>query len=52
MIKTKVRDGFSIVRAPKCALVLTRHEFIQALRRGTWCKRRQALQAQVEGKRA
>jgi hypothetical protein len=34
MIEVTVRDGFYVVSLPKCILVLTKREFIQALRRG------------------
>jgi hypothetical protein len=45
LIGVEVRDGLYIVRLPKSLLVLTKAEFIQALRRGTWWGRRQALRA-------
>jgi hypothetical protein len=38
MIEVTVRDGLSMVTLPKAVLVLTKAEFIHALRRGQgWC---------------
>jgi hypothetical protein len=49
MITIEVRNGLYLVRLPKqCVLVLTKAEFIQALRRGKWWRRRRALQARTE----
>jgi hypothetical protein len=45
MVAMEVRDGWYIVTLPKCVLVLTREEFIQALRRGKWWRRREVRQA-------
>jgi hypothetical protein len=45
MIGVKVKDGLYLVTLPQATLVLTRAAFIQALRRGTWWGRRQALRA-------
>jgi hypothetical protein len=45
MIELEVRDGWYIVRLPKCVLVLTRQQFIEALRRGKWWRRQQAMAA-------
>jgi len=45
MIDIKIIDGWYVVTASKCTLVLTKTQFIQALRRGKWWKRRQAFQA-------
>jgi hypothetical protein len=36
MIELNVQDGLYIVKLPKIVLILTREEFIQALRRGKW----------------
>jgi hypothetical protein len=45
MIGVEIREGLYILTLPKCILVLTKAEFIQALRRGKWWRRREALQA-------
>jgi hypothetical protein len=45
MIGITVKNGLYIVTLPKATLVLTRAAFLQALRRGTWWRRRQALRA-------
>jgi hypothetical protein len=45
MIEIELRDGLYHVRGPKFELCLTKAEFIQALRRAKWVKRRQAQQA-------
>jgi hypothetical protein len=45
MIELNVQDGLYIVKLPKIVLILTREEFIQALRRGKWWKRRAAIEA-------
>jgi hypothetical protein len=34
MIGVEVRDGLYIMTVPKCVVVLTKQQFIQALRRG------------------
>ena len=47
MIKVLLVDGFYVVTMAKCTLVLTKTEFITALRRGKWWKRRQALNARL-----
>jgi hypothetical protein len=49
MIGLEVRDGFYIITLPKSILALTKAEFIQALRRGKWWRRREALQARGQG---
>ena len=51
MIHVEVRDGFYIVTMPKSILVLTRAEFIQALRRGRWWRRRTAMHTRLSGVR-
>jgi hypothetical protein len=38
-------DGWWVIRMPKYVLVLSREQFVDALRRGKWWKRRQARQA-------
>jgi hypothetical protein len=43
VIEIQAQDGWYIVHTPKSLLVMTKAEFIQALRRGKWWKRRQAL---------
>jgi hypothetical protein len=50
MIDVTVRDGLYIVTLPKCVLVLTKTEFVRALARGKWWKRRQAMAARLEPK--
>lgn len=45
MIDVQVHDGRYVITLPKTVLVLTRAEFIQALRRGKWWRRREALKA-------
>jgi hypothetical protein len=50
MIEVTVRDGFYLVTLPKCVLVLTKAEFIRALARGKWWKRRQAMRARIAPK--
>jgi hypothetical protein len=47
MIGVEVPDGLYIITLPKSVLVLTKTEFIQALRRGKWWRRREALQARL-----
>jgi hypothetical protein len=49
LISVDVRDGLYIITLPKCTLVLPKAEFIQALRRGTWWRRREALKARPTG---
>lgn len=43
MIEVMVRDGLYIVTLPTAILVLAKAEFVQALRRGIWWRRRQPL---------
>jgi hypothetical protein len=45
MITIEFRQGWYVVTLPKCVLVLSRDELIQALRRGKWWRRREALRA-------
>jgi hypothetical protein len=45
MIDVKFHYGWYVVTLPKCVLVLSRDDFIQALRRGKWWRRREALHA-------
>jgi hypothetical protein len=45
MIGITVTDGFYIITLPKATQVLSREAFIEALRRGTWWRRREALRA-------
>jgi hypothetical protein len=47
MIDIKLVEGLYIVRVDKAILVMTKLEFIQALRRGRWWKRRQQFQARI-----
>jgi hypothetical protein len=47
VIDVEVTDGFWIITLPKSILVLTRGEFIQALRRGKWHRRRESLKARA-----
>jgi len=45
MIEVHISNGRYVITLPKSILVLTKAEFIQALRRGTWWRRREALKA-------
>jgi hypothetical protein len=45
MIGVEIKDGLYLVTLPKATLVLSREAFIEALRRGTWWRRQEALQA-------
>jgi hypothetical protein len=45
MIDVQVRDDRYVITLPKTVLVLTKAEFIRALRRGKWWRRREALKA-------
>jgi hypothetical protein len=45
MIGVEVREGYYFVTLPTCVLVLTKAEFVQALRRGQWWRRPTALAA-------
>jgi hypothetical protein len=47
MIEITVKDGWYVVTLPKTILVLTKKEFIQALRRGKWWKRHYTRQARM-----
>jgi hypothetical protein len=49
MIGVEVKDGLYVVRLPKSILVLTKTQFIQALKQGKWWRRRQAWQARLGG---
>jgi hypothetical protein len=50
MITIEFRQGWYVVRLPKCVLVLSRDELIQALRWGKWWRRREARrERQPEG---
>jgi hypothetical protein len=42
-----MKDGQVIVSLPKAVLVLTRAEFIEALRRGKQYRRREAMQGRL-----
>lgn len=44
MVPIEMHNGWVLIHAPKALLVLSRAEFIQALRRGKQWRRRQALQ--------
>ena len=48
MIEVTVQDGYYLVTLPKAILVLTRGEFIQALRRGKWFRRTHAMATRAE----
>ena len=48
MIEVTVQDGYYLVAMPKAILVLTKPEFIQALRRGKWWRRSHAMAARTE----
>jgi hypothetical protein len=43
MIKVDIQGEHYVVTLPKMTLVLTRDEFMTALRRGKWWKRRRVL---------
>ena len=45
MIGVEVRNNLYIITLPKYRLVLTKDQFIQALRQGKWWRRREALRA-------
>jgi hypothetical protein len=45
MITIELHQGWYVVTLPKCVLVLSKDEFIQALRRGKRWRRREALRA-------
>jgi hypothetical protein len=45
MIEIALKDGWYVVTLPKGILVLSKAEFIQALRRGKLRKRRAAIEA-------
>jgi hypothetical protein len=45
MITIEIHDGHYVITLPKCILVLTKTEFIQALRRGKWWRRHEAMRA-------
>jgi hypothetical protein len=45
MIDVQIRDGRDLITWPKRVLVLTKADFVQALRRGTWWRRCDALTA-------
>jgi hypothetical protein len=47
MIEITVHDGYYLITAPKCMLVLTKAEFIQALQRGKWWRRTEAMRARL-----
>jgi hypothetical protein len=49
VIGVEVKDGRYVVTLPKYSLVLTKAEFIQALRRGKWWRRRQRPEARMKG---
>jgi hypothetical protein len=44
VIEIQVQDGWYVVKLPKCTLMLTREQFIDALKGGKEWRRRQALQ--------
>jgi hypothetical protein len=47
MIEIKLIDGWYMVTTSRCTMVLSRSDFIMALKRGRWWKRRQAFQARL-----
>ena len=47
MIDIKVKDGLYIITAPKTTLVLTREQFIAALKRGKAWLRAEAMAARA-----
>jgi hypothetical protein len=52
MIGIEVKDGLYLITLPKGLVVLTKAEFIQALRRGKWWRRRETLQARAQDQTA
>jgi hypothetical protein len=48
MIEIECRDGWWIIKAPKMRLVLTKAQFIEALRRGRQYRRREQQQARLQ----
>jgi hypothetical protein len=49
MIEIELKDGRYVVRGPKLFLVLTREQFIAALKRGKAYQRQQALAQRLGG---
>jgi hypothetical protein len=47
MIQVNVEGEPHIVALPKMTLVMTKAEFIMALRRGKWWKRRKSMDARI-----
>jgi hypothetical protein len=52
MTEIDMKDGFYIIRAPKCVLVLTSAQFIEALKPGKAWRREEAWQARVAAQEA
>jgi hypothetical protein len=46
-VEITMKDGQVIVTLPKCVLVMTKAEFIEALKRGKVFRRREALHARL-----
>ena len=47
MVDLEIREGWVLVQAPKCLLVLSREKFIAALKRGKPWRRSQAMAARL-----
>jgi hypothetical protein len=47
MIGVEVKDGLYIISLPKCVVVMSKAQFLEALKKGKWWRRRQALAARV-----
>ena len=47
MVDMEIREGWVLVQAPKCLLVLSREEFTAALKRGKAWRRSQAMAARL-----
>jgi hypothetical protein len=48
-MRVEIRDGWVLMPMPKALLVLSKDEFVRALRRGKQWRRRQAMRARVSG---
>jgi hypothetical protein len=48
-MRVEIREGWVLIQAPKALVVLSKEEFIRALRRGKQWRRRQAMQAREIG---
>ena len=46
-MEISVEGGQVVIKVPKCLIILTKAEFIQALKRGKAFRRQQAMQARL-----